>query len=94
MARYRRRDAIETRLAEGLEANGRAFTADLIAKRATGVEGYRVTLAFFEVDGPGNVIVDLPPAASREEVVERARTLSGDVEGLLSLLKKGLGGAE
>lgn len=94
MARYRRRDAIETRLAEGLEADGGAFTADLIAKRATGVAGYRVTLAFFEVDGPRNVIVDLSPAHSREEVTERARTLSSDVEGLLSLLQQGLGGAE
>ena len=94
MARYRRRDAIEIRLADGLEANGRAFTADLIAKRATGVAGYRVTLAFFEVDGPRNVILDLSPAHSREEVTERARTLSGDVDGLLSMLKKGLDGAE
>lgn len=94
MARYRRRDAIETRLAEDLAANGRAFTADLIAKRATGVAGYRVTLAFFEVDGPRNVIVDLSPAQSREEVAERARTLSGDVEGLLSMLRKGLGEAK
>ncbi len=81
-------------MAEDLAANGRAFTADLIAKRATGVAGYRVTLAFFEVDGPRNVIVDLSPAQSREEVAERARTLSGDVEGLLSMLRKGLGEAK
>lgn len=90
MARYRRRDAIETRLSDALEADGRTFTADLIAKRATGVEGYRLTLAFFEIDGPANAIVDLPSVGSRDDVQERAEALRSDPERLASLLAEHL----
>ena len=75
MARYRRRDALEIRLDDGVEAGGRTFIADLIAKRATGVRGYRMTLGFFEVAGTGTYFVDLEPAASREEAQARAETL-------------------
>lgn len=92
MARYRRRDAIETRLSDAIEAEGRTFTADLIAKRATGVEGYKLTLAFFEVDGPGNAIVDLPSAASREEVEQRSEAMRAEPERLASLLGEHLAG--
>lgn len=88
MARYRRRDSFEMRVSDSVEAEGRTYTADLIAKHATGVAGYRVTLAFFELDGPHNVIVQLPPAASRAEVQARADSLRADPEALARLLAR------
>lgn len=90
MARYRRRDAIETRLSDRLEAEGRAFTADLIAKRATGVEGYRTTLAFLEIEDSTSLFVELEPANSRDEVQRRAESLREDVDRLRALLAKRL----
>lgn len=85
MARYRRRDSFEIRVSDSVEAGGGVYTADLIAKHATGVAGYRVTLAFFELDGPHSVIVQLPSAASRAEVQARAESLRADPAALAAL---------
>ncbi len=90
MARYRRRDSFESRVSDAVEVKGRTFTADLIAKHATGVAGYRVTLAFFELDGPHNAIVQLPPAISRAEVQARADSLRADPAALARLLAERL----
>lgn len=95
MARYRKRDAIEARLSDRVEAEGRAFTADLIAKRATGIQGYRVTLAFLEVGNDGgsaSFFVELEPAASREEAQELADRLRDEPERLRHLLGEQLSG--
>lgn len=94
MARYRKRDAVEERVAEALEAEGRTFTVDLIAKRATGVEGYRTTLAFLERDGGGSFFVDLEPVESREDAGLLAEELAADPPRLRRLLAEELGGAE
>lgn len=93
MARYRKRDAVEMRLADDLAADGRTFTVDLIAKRATGVEGYRMTLAFLELDGDASFFLDLEPAASREEATDRGEALAGDPDRLRSLLQEELAGS-
>ena len=94
MARYRRRDYLEIRLADAVEANGRTFSADLIAKRATGVRGYRMTLAFFEVAASGSYFVDLEPAASREEAQVRAESLRAEPVLLQRYLDDVLGKSE
>ena len=91
MARYRKRDALEERLAQALELGGRTFTVDLIAKRATGVEGYRTTLAFLERGGAGSFFVDLDPAGSREEAGRRAEELAADPDRLRRILEDELG---
>ncbi|MFQ5890882.1 MAG: hypothetical protein ACE5JR_12690 [Gemmatimonadota bacterium] len=87
MARYRRRDSIETRLAEDLEVEGVRYTVDLIAKRATGVTGYRLTLAFLARDGSRTAFVDLEPAPGREEAKARAESLRSDPAALRGLLR-------
>lgn len=75
MARYRRKDQIEVSVADGLEVDGERYAVDLIAKRATGVEGYRCTLSFIaEEDGP-NAFVDLEPASGRREARRRGEGL-------------------
>lgn len=86
MARYRKSDALEMRLADEVEAEGRVFTADLSAKKATGVPGFRMTLAFLELDGPGSVFVDLDPAPGREEARRRAEALRADPARLAGIL--------
>lgn len=86
MARYRRGDQHELRVADDLEARGTAWTVDLIAKKATGVEGYRLTLSFIEVDGTGAEFVGLDPVDSRDEVEELAGALSGDPERIREIL--------
>lgn len=87
MARYRRKDQIEVPVADGLEVDGERYAVDLIAKRATGVEGYRCTLAFIaEEDGP-NAFVDLEPASGRREARARGEELRDRDEELRELLR-------
>ncbi|MFO7588730.1 MAG: hypothetical protein R6X22_11785 [Gemmatimonadota bacterium] len=93
MARYRKSDALEMRLAEEVETGGRRFSADLIAKKATGVPGFRMTLAFLELDGPGSVFVDLDPAPGREEARRRAEELQAAPARLAAILAERVGGA-
>lgn len=87
MARYRRGDQIESRLSDHLEVEGTAYSVDLIAKKATGVDGYRVTLSCIEVDGGGSRFVRMEPADTREEVRERAAELADDPAALRELLR-------
>lgn len=87
MPRYRRGDQLETRVADRLEVGDAAYTVDLIAKKATGVEGYQVTLSYIQVDGPDTAFVRLEPAATREEVTGRAEELGEDPDRLRTLLE-------
>ena len=91
MARYRRQDQIEETVAGALEAAGSRWSVDLIAKRATGVRGYRVTLAFLEADGGRSAFVELDPAPAREAASALAAELRGDPDRLRRLLEAELG---
>lgn len=92
MARYRRKDQIEVSVADGLEVDGERYAVDLIAKRATGVEGFRCTLSFIAESGGPNAFVDLDPAAGRREVRERGEELRGRPGRLRELLRRELAG--
>ncbi|MFB6240636.1 MAG: hypothetical protein ABEJ46_03590 [Gemmatimonadota bacterium] len=93
MARYRRRDQIEVRVADDLEGpDGGRYSVDLIAKRATGVDGFKCTLSFIaEEDGP-NAFVELEPASGRQEARDRGEQLAEDPERLRALLREELAG--
>lgn len=91
MARYRRRDALEFRIATGLEIDGVPYTVDLSCKRATGVPGYRMTLAYVADDGSRTAFVELEPAQGREEARERAEALGGDPVALAEMLRSRAG---
>lgn len=86
MARYRRGDQHELRVADDLEAEGAAWTVDLIAKKATGVEGYRLTLSYIEEDGDRAEFVGLDPVDTRAEVEELAAALSDDADRVREIL--------
>ena len=79
-------------MADALDAAGSRWSADLIAKRATGVPGYRMTLAFLELEGDGSAFVEIDPAPSREEAEARGEALAADPVRLARLLQTGRGG--
>lgn len=92
MARYRRRDQVEATVLDELVVDGTRYGVDLIGKRATGVEGYRMTLAFLADAGEQSAFVELEPAATRAEVRRRAEELAKDRERLVRLLREEKGG--
>lgn len=93
MARYRKRDQIEVSVADGLEGpGGEVYSVDLIAKRATGVEGFKCTLSFIAEEGGPNAFVELDPAPGRREARERGEELRGDPGRLRELLRTELDG--
>lgn len=76
---------------DDLKVGGRRYTVELIAKKATGVEGYRMTLSYLETDGSDSAFVQLDPAATQDEVEARARELAEDPDRLRDLLADQLG---
>lgn len=73
-------------MADELEAEESAWTVDLIAKKATGVEGYRLTLSFIEADGTGAQFVGIDPVDTRAEVEELAGALADDPDRVREIL--------
>ena len=67
----------EHRLANRLEIDGPEYTVDLVARKATGVEGWKVTVVYLPRDGGSEVKVDLPNAASTAEVRRLVTELEG-----------------
>lgn len=88
MARYRRHDQVDLQIAEGLAVDGKAYEVDLIAKKATGVRGFRVTLAFIGPQGGDNAFVDLEPVGTRQEAEDLAADLQEKPDELRHLLRK------
>lgn len=83
----------EHRLANRLQAGGHEFTVDLVARKATGVEGWKVTVVFLPRDeGGAEVKADLPNAASTAEVRRLVSELEGQDE-LLREIFRSAGGA-
>jgi hypothetical protein len=74
----------EHRLADRLEVHGTEYSVDLVARKATGVEGWKVTVVYLPREGGQEVKVDLPNAASTAEV----RRLVGELEGAEARLRE------
>ena len=55
---------IENRLAADLELDGKHYTVNLLARKGTGVQGYRVSVVFLPHEGGADVEAQLPNAAS------------------------------
>jgi hypothetical protein len=67
----------EHRLANRLEIDGTEYSVDLVARKATGVEGWKATVVFLPRGAGDEVKAELPNAASTAEV----RRLVGELEG-------------
>ena len=75
----------EHRLADRLELDGNAYTVQLVARRGTGVQGYRVTVHYIPHEVGEEVQAELPNAASTSDVHRMARELEADPARLASL---------
>jgi hypothetical protein len=76
---------IEHRLSDDLEIGGQRYQVNLVARKGTGVQGYRVTLDYIRHDGTGSVSADLPNAASTADVHALQRELAADRANLVNL---------
>lgn len=78
---------IEHRLADALVVDGGTFTVNLVARKGTGVQGYRVTLDYIPHDAGDSVAVSLPNAASTADVHRAMRELTSDPARLVQLFE-------
>lgn len=83
----------EHRLANRLECDGAEYSVDLVARKATGVEGWKMTLVFLPRDVGAEVKAELPNAASTAEVRHRVTELDGAEDRLRELLRDARSGA-
>lgn len=75
----------EHRLADRLECGGVEYSVDLVARKATGIQGWKMTLVFLPRREGSEIKVDLPNAASTAEVRRVVNELEGAHERLREL---------
>lgn len=83
----------EHRLADRLECEGVEYSVDLVARKATGMAGWKVTVVFLPRGEGGEVKAELPNAASTAEVRRRVTELEGAEERLRELCRGAGSGA-
>jgi hypothetical protein len=83
----------EHRLANRLECDGAEFSVDLVARKATGVEGWKMTLVYLPRGEGGEVKVELPNAASTADVRRLVKELEGADDRLRSMYQSRSGEA-
>ncbi|MBA4157227.1 MAG: hypothetical protein H0X65_07105 [Gemmatimonadetes bacterium] len=81
----------EHRLANRLDCGGTEYSVDLVARKATGVEGWKVTLVYLPREAGDEVKADLPNAASTADVRRLVRELEGADERLRELCREARG---
>lgn len=81
----------EHRLANRLEMDGTEYTVDLVARKATGVAGWKVTVVYLPRDGGREVKAELPNAASTAEVRRLVTELEGADERLREIFRGAAG---
>lgn len=84
----------EHRLANRLECDGAEYSVDLVARKATGVEGWKMTVVFLPRGIGSEVKVELPNAASTADVRRTVRDLEGAEARLQELCQQGSDSSE
>jgi hypothetical protein len=69
---------IENRLSSDVALDGRHYTVNLLARKGTGVQGFRMTVVYIPHEGGTDVEVDLPNAATTADVHRATRELTED----------------
>ena len=69
----------EHRVADSLTIDGIDYTVQLVARRGTGFQGYRVSLHYIPHSGGEEVQVELENASSTADVHRITRELSDDL---------------
>jgi hypothetical protein len=67
----------EHRLANRLEVDGVEYSVDLVARKATGVDGWKMTVVFLPRGAGAEVKAELPNAASTADVRRTVTELEG-----------------
>jgi hypothetical protein len=83
---------IEHRLSSDLELGGGHWTVELVARKGTGVQGYRVTVVYLSHDGADTVEAHLPNAASTADVHRVTRELQEQPGRLEALFRETVAG--
>jgi hypothetical protein len=65
----------EQRISDLMTLNGVDYTVQLVARRGTGFQGYRVTLHYIPHDGSDEVQAELESASSTADIHRIAREL-------------------
>lgn len=81
----------EHRLANRLEIDGTEYTVDLVARKATGVAGWKVTVVYLPRDGGREVKAELPNAASTADVRRLVTELEGADDRLREIFRGAAG---
>ena len=83
---------IEHRLDGNLDIDGAHYTVNLLARKGTGVQGFRVSAVYLPHSGGDAVERELPGAASTADVHRMTRELSADPGQLAALFRQGATG--
>jgi hypothetical protein len=78
---------IEQRLADSILFDGQEYRIELVARKGTGTQGFRVTVVFMPLDGGADAELDLPNAATTADVHQLVRELSGDAARLEEMFR-------
>lgn len=81
---------IEHRLADELAVGDARYTVNLLARKGTGVQGFRVTLVYIPHDAGSAVEFDLPNAATTSDVHRVSRDLADRPEELVRLCREAM----
>jgi hypothetical protein len=82
---------IEHRLADEMALDGRVWTVNLLARKGTGVQGFRMSVVYIPHDGGVDVEADLPNAATTADVHGATRELSADPDRLAAMFREARG---
>lgn len=80
----------EYRIADAMRLNDVDYTVQLVARRGTGFQGYRVTLDFIPHAGGDEVHVELANAASTADVHRVSRDLAENPQQIERLFAAGV----
>lgn len=79
---------IEHRLSSDMELDGEHWTVELVARKGTGVQGYRVTVVYLSHADARTVEAQLPNAASTSDVHRMTRELQEQPDRLAALFRE------
>ena len=79
---------IEHRLDPNLAIDDRNYTVNLLARKGTGVQGFRVTVVFIPHDGGNPIERSMPNASNTADVHRMTRELTGDAARLRALYEE------
>ena len=79
---------IEHRLSGDVELSGAHYTANLVSRKGTGFQGFRVTVVFIPHAGGPALEVEQPAAASTADVHRASRELAEDPARLEALVRE------